>query len=396
MQSKLLTLGSEQRIARDRVCQWWQDPNRSQVFKLFGYAGTGKTTLTQSIIRELGVFNVRYAAFSGKAAYVMQQKGCEEATTIHKLIYRPVMVERRKGQWVPAEPLRFELNPDSDLAYADLLVLDEVSMVSASLAEDLLGFGVPILCLGDPAQLPPVGAGGYFMEDDPDALLTEVHRSALESPVTRLAMQVRQASDSDPNSGIQNGQRIDFPSAAEIINTYDQVIVGTNGMRHHVTAMLRAELFGDPTVPLQDGERIIILKNNRQLGVYNGMQFTVEDVLKIDQDDNVLIVRATDDEGDTRDLRIASSEDAPWNRDVAVATFAYAITCHKAQGSQWDNVLVADESKTFLAMQRDACRAREMARQEARKQAITVARQWLYTAVTRAAKHVDIARAPRG
>jgi exodeoxyribonuclease-5 len=79
------------------------------------------------------------------------------------------------------------LKDESELEHTQLLVLDEVSMVGERMAKDLISYGCPILCLGDPAQLPPVEGGGYFINHAPDHLLTDIHRSALDSPVTRLA-----------------------------------------------------------------------------------------------------------------------------------------------------------------------------------------------------------------
>ena len=79
------------------------------------------------------------------------------------------------------------LNAESALRDAKLLVLDEVSMVGPEMARDLLAFGKPILVLGDPGQLPPVKGEGAFNTDEPDVLLTEVHRQAGDSAIIRLA-----------------------------------------------------------------------------------------------------------------------------------------------------------------------------------------------------------------
>src|SRR4249920_494974 len=58
-----------------------------QIFRLFGYAGTGKTTLAKHIAEAVDG-KVLFAAFTGKAALVMRSKGCPSASTIHSLIYR--------------------------------------------------------------------------------------------------------------------------------------------------------------------------------------------------------------------------------------------------------------------------------------------------------------------
>jgi exodeoxyribonuclease-5 len=128
-----------------------------QVFRLFGYAGTGKTTLARHLA-EAVEGKVQFAAFTGKAALVMRAKGCDGASTIHSLIYRT----RETSEETP----NFELWDDAPASKAKLIVIDECSMVDADLGRDLLSFDVPLLVLGDPAQLPPVQGGGFFTETE--------------------------------------------------------------------------------------------------------------------------------------------------------------------------------------------------------------------------------------
>src|SRR5436309_13711778 len=153
------------------------------VFRLFGYAGTGKTTLARHIADGVSG-EVKFAAFTGKAALVMRNKGCDGASTIHSLIYRP----RESGEEQPS----FELWDDAPASKAKLIVIDECSMVDAELGRDLMSFQCPLLVLGDPAQLPPIAGGGFFTNVEPDAMLTEVHRQAQNDPIVRMSMQVRE------------------------------------------------------------------------------------------------------------------------------------------------------------------------------------------------------------
>jgi exodeoxyribonuclease-5 len=204
-----------------------------QIFRLFGYAGTGKTTITAMAIEALGLEpmtpgrlgGVLFAAFTGKAALVITRKGTP-AQTIHSLIYRVseatpeeiaratedlAALRRDLPRMGPAErgfamtritqlELRLEdihqpkflINEQSILRDADLLVLDEVSMVGEEMAHDLMAFGKPILVLGDPGQLPPVKDTGFFTETVPDVMLTEVHRQAGDSAILRLATLARE------------------------------------------------------------------------------------------------------------------------------------------------------------------------------------------------------------
>src|SRR5947207_10880096 len=153
-----------------------------QVFRLFGYAGTGKTTFAKHIAQHVSG-KVRFAAFTGKAASVMRSKGCAGATTLHGMIYQA----HDSGEETPS----FDLWHEGPAANAKLIVIDECSMVDAELGRDLLSFGVPLLVLGDPAQLPPIQGGGFFTAAEPDAMLTELHRQAQDDPIVHLSMQVR-------------------------------------------------------------------------------------------------------------------------------------------------------------------------------------------------------------
>src|SRR5262245_25287114 len=154
----------------------------ASIFRLFGYAGTGKTTLAKHIAEGVDG-KVLFAAFTGKAACVMRSKGCRGASTIHSLIYRPL--ESKEEQ--PS----FELWQQAPASNAKLIIIDECSMVDAELGRDLMSFGVPLLVLGDPAQLPPIQGGGFFTDAKPDAMLTEVHRQARDNPIVRLSMDIR-------------------------------------------------------------------------------------------------------------------------------------------------------------------------------------------------------------
>ena len=179
---------SQQDAALLAVDRWLKDPSGPQVFRLFGFAGTGKTTLARHLAE--GVRSVFFAAFTGKAAHVLKLKGCPNVSTIHSLIYR---CKGRKGEAnlqflkdqlanekksdAPDATLIQQIEraiekeeDDSDqpvfalreftspLCFADLVVVDEASMVGQKLGNDLASFGCRILALGDPFQLPPVGS----------------------------------------------------------------------------------------------------------------------------------------------------------------------------------------------------------------------------------------------
>src|SRR6195256_937317 len=208
------------------------------VFRLFGYAGTGKTTLARHIAD--GVQGeVKFAAFTGKAALVMRNKGCDNASTIHSLIYRA----KESGVEQPS----FELWDDAPASKAKLIVIDECSMVDAELGRDLMSFGVPVLVLGDPAQLPPIQGGGYFTDGEPDAMLTEVHRQAQDAPIVRLSMLVREGHRLEPGEyGKTSVVRRDAFDPQRALET-DQILVGRNVTRRAYNGRMRERRgFNDP------------------------------------------------------------------------------------------------------------------------------------------------------
>ncbi|MBE7186286.1 MAG: AAA family ATPase, partial [Methylobacterium mesophilicum] len=253
----------------------WLKRGDQQLFRLFGYAGTGKTTLAKHFASHVDG-TVQFAAFTGKAAQVLRSKGAKNARTIHSLIYRPrgeETVEDEEKGTSRVSPT-FSLNRQSPIAKAKLIVVDECSMVDEALGRDLLTFGKPVLVLGDPGQLPPVSGGGFFTEAEPDFLLTEIHRQARDNPIVALAQTVREGGTLDYG---------DFGAARvisrrdverEAVMKADQVLVGTNRTRRRYNARLR-ELKGfDGPLP-RAGDKLVCLRNDPAKSLLNGSLWQV-------------------------------------------------------------------------------------------------------------------------
>ena len=355
----------EQDAALRAVARWLKTRDRP-IFRLFGYAGTGKTTLARHIAESVDG-DVQFAAFTGKAALVLREKGCGEASTIHSLIYR----SRGSGETGPL----FVLNRQSDAAKAKLIVIDECSMVDEELGRDLLSFGTPVLVLGDPAQLPPVKGAGYFTDKPADAMLTAIHRQAEGSAIIRLSAAVREG------GRLERGEYGDVRILSrreigpELILGADQVLVGTNKSRRAFNARIRQlKGFRDP-MPAA-GEKLVCLRNEKTKGLLNGGLFTVRHargetggLVELDvapEDDGKVATRVSVPreffEGREDDLSFAT------RRKTDEFDYGYVLTVHKAQGSQWDGVVLFDESWAFREH-----RAR-----------------WLYTGLTRAAKRLTV------
>ena len=356
----------QQDAALTEVSRWLKADDR-QVFRLFGYAGAGKTTLAKHIAANAGG-EVAFGAFTGKAALVLRSKGCAGASTIHSMIYRSPDAE--------SETPSFVLNHDGPASKAELIIIDECSMVDEELARDLLSFAKPVLVLGDPAQLPPVKGGGFFTEAEPDVMLAEVHRQAAGNPIIRMSMQVREG------WRLEHGQYgesrvIDRRSIdANAVLSAGQVLVGTNKTRRAYNLRMR-QLKGYAGDEPAAGEKLVCLRNDRSKGLLNGGLWTVDSV-KPKRKGFLRMTLTPEDDVGRKSAKVAvlphfflgTEGELPYaqRRESDEFDFGYALTVHKAQGSQWDEVVLFDESYAFREH-----RAR-----------------WLYTGLTRAAKKITV------
>lgn len=449
----MIDLSPEQEVAFARFAAWyesrsWED-GEPPFYCQGGYAGTGKTRSAAEFVRRLGLDGVLYCAFTGKAALVLRQKGCEDACTIHSLLYQVngdpaggevgdemasllkdreaklVTLREWESTLLPKQPgvdfarigetlrhpLRIEVdqideriealkakvrdkgpsfrrNDASRIAFAPLVVVDEASMVDDRMADDLLHFRVPILALLDPAQLPPVrgkDGTGFFSRREPDHLLTHIHRQEAGSGILALATRVRGGSridfrDAAPDVAIV--ERSNKPAVRDAVMAADQVLVGRNATRHLVNRRAREERGITDPMPVP-GDRLVCLRNEHELGLLNGSMW--ECVSRLGDgmqhgklsDQLVLTIRSLDEPGRPRMEVVCHPEHflgrgddiAFWSRlDAREFAFGYALTVHKAQGSQWDRVVLFDESRQF-------------GKDEFRHS---------YTAVTRAARHLTV------
>ncbi len=358
----------QQAAALSAVSKWASSKRGPQVFRLFGYAGTGKTTLAKHIASGIDG-GVLFAAFTGKAALVLRKKGCTGASTIHSMIYKVDDTEADAG----GDPV-FQLNPDSPVRFAKLVIIDECSMVDEELGRDLMRFGTKILVLGDPAQLPPVKGDGFFTSAEPDFMLTDIHRQAADNPIIWMSIEVREGrrlvvGDYGDSKVIRRAGL----GAREVLAA-DQVLCGMNKTRQSMNQRIR-QLKGITGAMPVTGDRLVCLKNNREKGLLNGSLWEANAV-KMDAGRVSMTVKSLDEMEDPGELIVpqefflGTEKDLQWfqRKHVDEMCFGYALTVHKAQGSQWDNVMLFDESGVF----RDT------------------ARNHVYTGLTRAAERVTI------
>ena len=358
-----------------------------------GYAGSGKSTLVKFIISALNIpeDEVCYVAYTGKAATVLQQKGCPNAMTAHKLLY-----------WASPTPSgKFIFKPKTKLddPYS-VIVVDEISMLPKTMWDLLLRHRIYILALGDPEQLPPVDKDeDNHVLDTPHVFLDEIMRQAQESEIIRLSMHVREGKPLDTFQAI--GAQVQLYNPREVVSGMyswaDQVLCATNAKRVEINNFVRQQKgFLDATP--QIGDKIISLRNhwdtmsdagtwaltNGAIGIITDYSVEKVNFPKYVGASNIeyMMTNMSIDEGDkftqipidyqclkTGQLTLSPKQTYLVNKNDALPdapyefAYAYAITTHKAQGSEWDKILVFEEGFPFKADEH---------------------RKWLYTAVTRA------------
>lgn len=373
----------------------WFKKGMKQCFEISGGAGTGKTTLVKYIIQELGLTNdnVAFVAFIGKAALALTRKGTP-ATTIHHLIYdiieKPkkdengnVLRDSTTGRMLTTTTF---VKKDRLPPYIKLLVCDEGAMVSEAIAKDLLSFGLPMIVLGDHNQLPPVIGQPMFLHH-PDILLTEPMRQALDSPIVFLAQKVihgeyiKMGKYSDSVYVISKDMISD-----KMLLKSDVVICHKNSTRDNLNNYVRHDLLhinqSYPTI----NEKMICRQNNwnkiihNDISLINGLIGYVTKVnlesynkrsINIDfRPEFLKNEQFTDIAIDYKYLNSNAKEKRMQGRSYYNKfEYAYAITCHLAQGSEYDKVLVYNEDiydREFY-------------------------RKWLYTAITRSSNCLILA-----
>ena len=414
-----MMLTADQENAKNLIAEWYFNTD-NLVFVLSGYAGTGKTFLIDYMVREvLHLKTGEEAVFvspTGKAAANLVKNGTA-AGTVHSLIY--VRDEEdydvdEDGEIVEREELHF-IKREKISEKIRLIVIDEASMVNEEILRDLISFNVKCLFCGDGAQLPPVQGACPLMEN-PDYVMTEIVRQAADNPIILLASMARKGERipygnyGDKACVIPKNALSDVDRKRLFLKA-DQILCGKNSTRIALNKEVRGyKGIVNEEYPL-DGEKVICTLNDwekpldeeEKFFLVNGIIGRAYGVTE-QEDDLALMEFETDFSGkritvpfDTgiftknkythhygeravtlsdghvvheynyevlRTCRSVSDE------PICRFEFAYAVTCHKAQGSEFDFVIVFDESWAFGE---DKCR-------------------WLYTAITRAKEKLLIVR----
>lgn len=337
---------------------------------LQGGAGVGKTTVMKVLCTawEFLSGNVVMCALAGKAALQLSRGASSAARpriayTIARLVRmleRQLAQEKSTGGWDDVEVC---------LDCKTLLIVDEASMLDTPSLHTLLSHlpaGARFLLVGDHGQLPPVGIGNVFHDLVEDgtrvATLTRIHRQAADSAIPVAASQVR--SGEAPKLSRWNGQskgiflvpKEDLQVVHRRLLALGEVIA-VAARRDTVSAINDDEAYFrrtrdtrtlrlGPQATVAVGDPVVATKNRYRDGLFNGMLGVV---CAIDDDDRAQVLWEGEEEA-----RVLEKEAG---LDIELA---YAITCHRSQGSSARNVVVVLEEGALAT------------------------REWLYTAITRA------------
>lgn len=347
-----------------------------------GGAGTGKTAMMRAVVEAwegLGG-NVHLCALAGKAALRLSQATGRLAKTLCRTVSE--LKSRRRAE-DEAATARTDWTLLDDRT---LVVVDEASMVDLGLWAELLNLippGCRLAMVGDVAQLPPIGFGLVFhlLALRPDTIrLTQVFRQGEATGIPVVAQAIRERALTSlpifrgPGCGVSlKPAPVDGLDAAVVDAALQLGGFGDNGLALHVVCAMnfrvdalnrrfhdlrrgeRAEITGGLGVRFSIGDPVIYTENDCLRGLFNGLLGTVVDVDPVAQE---VFVRFEDD--------------LHWfgKTGIGKLDLAYALTCHKLQGSQAPRIIIVIEPTR------------------------QVEPSWLYTAVTRAVEQAVVVGPP--
>lgn len=407
----------DQEAALTRISEWFNGPE--QVFRLGGLAGTGKSSLIPWVHDALDIptYAVQYVAPTNKAALVVQRRLTESgiasnAKTVHKTYYNK---EERHCDNCPLTQslknichgvsgsnscgcyLDFSAKINSD-EKIQLVICDESSMIGREVYDDVIKAcdrGIKILFIGDHGQLEAVEDnyqiqkvfGKFDLMSNPDFVLSEIQRQAADSPILRLAYRARNGQPIEPGDYGQDVEKValsdelDFEfDAPDLIGiTYFSNVDKSN--RYHkgriavndLNQMWRANLGISTKAPIV-GDRVVCRDYIRNESIPKGTLGIIEEISFKDHESYYATI--TIDDGRVYEGIISAEQflqnKAIWGRThLTKWDFGYALTCHTAQGSEFESVVVFEPPPGFIKWLGSESYSR-----------------WLYTAITRAKRQL--------
>lgn len=367
----MIKFNQEQSTLINRAVDWY-NYSSELVFQYCGVAGTGKSLVLSEIIKRLGIPKERVApmTYTGTAAIVLRQKGIYNAKTIHSWLYHPVedivynadgSVEKDEYFDRPKFHLSFEPKP---LENIDLIVIDEASMVPRSMKSEIESRGIKIIATGDLGQLPPVADEPAYLYDGTVYELKEIHRQALDSGIVYIADRVRRGLPIYKGNYKEVLVINEDELTDDMVLSSDVVLCGTNKTREYINNRVRYDLLQISSDLPSYGEIMVCRKNNWDLelsgiNLVNGTRGKVINQPGVETFDGKTYKIDFMPFGLSGNNYFKSLECdyrylmAPPNKKDFVKKdkfskgekmeFAYALTTHLSQGSQYPNVIYIEE-----------------------------------------------------
>lgn len=366
---------ADQRNAISKIESWIRGGTSDRrPFHLDGFAGTGKTTIANSDDVRALLGRTAYLAPTHKAAHVLSNKGADTVMTIYSALYGrptetwtcrkcrlqgfndppdvdpPHQIERdivfHDGHLRPwREPA--DRNPGHPLWDYDSVVVDECSMVPSRVLTSLLALPLQIVLMGDSFQLGPIGADKAWTDGHtPDAQLTEVTRAALDAPHLAAATAIRLA----VLPTLPQSHPLRRAPVGDIPWQNHMYICATNAERQKINLRRRSEIFGYAATELpRKGEPVVARSNYPHVGLFNGAPTLTLDADAQPIDETTLQIKIggfwhlahTNGFTDPNSLQAWRNSGSQGASDKNLRLqYAYAITGHSSQGSEWPRVTV--------------------------------------------------------
>lgn len=370
----IITLNPQQEIIKNEAVHWFLHES-TQVFEIDGPAGTGKSVLIGQILKELGLkpYEVAAMAYTGQASIVMRMRGFPTARSIHSTLYELVEIEDEDTRLaetfgVSAKKKVFALRKDIDPSIR-LFFIDEGYMVPREMVNDILSFGIKVIVAGDAHQLPPVGGEPGFLTGYGVHHLTQLMRQSESNPIVYIANRamngepIHNGSYSSKGYGNQNVLVInDDEFIPDMIGFADCLLCGTNKTREILNSQVR-KLAGFEGVYPHHGERLVCRKNDWErsldgIALANGLAGTVINNPDISRDGKIFTINFKPDMvngvffgvpvnydyfiSDFEKKNAIKSSFSKWTVGE-LFDYAYALTTHLAQGSEYGNCVYIEE-----------------------------------------------------
>lgn len=361
-----IELTEEQKELKRKMIHWYHHYGSGKPYFYYsGAAGTGKTTVIKSMIEDLNMLSheVIACAYVGKAVLVLSRHGLP-SSTIHSFAYRPRFVTEKEivfdefgnPEKKTKKKLKFVLRNDipKDIK---LIFIDESPMVNDKMIEDVLSFGIPVVMAGDQNQLPPV-FGKNSILDYPDFVLTQIMRQAEDDPIVYLSQCILKGIPIEYGTYGKSRVIPRYDLNPSILTDYDMILCGKNKTRDSLNQRIRQEILGYDDIKPRIHEKMICRKNNwgevmNGISLTNGLVGYVTDANYCSLHRDVLYMNFQPDfmeesfeklSVDYKYLKASAEERKNFGfGELERFEYAYAITVHLSQGSEYDRVLFMDE-----------------------------------------------------